>query len=1159
MMAEAETESFRSSTLSNKRDVDARLIETVVLEEQEVEKEYGGEKWDEERDDDSEKRYQGQTLDPISSILPTSLLPQATEHEQEAKALLEQVLEQAAAGGLEEVSRQHHRRKTSRLPTSHRLMPFLPDLLDSSSTIYAPTSHQDQHEGTPSSREAPHTEEKKIGGSAFAFTGGAISLAESTQYVMALHQDYYRNVKSSEARQASSSTSSSLNTKNHTIPELSAVVAPLAAAPLSATTTGDGGGDMEHFYFDNSGEPVSVDHVHPADRVYAAATVLKAAARFSMGRGTKPISNRSSSDSPPNPPSLGGADAAAGYPRRHSAGGTTTTPTTMEDKKHDDAILTGNSTVSLLYRRDESDVEGGTPTTAGAYNLHQAGGDEDDMTDTQSQPLPGESHNYDWHSPPGGGGDFGGPPHNPYHHPHQSSHKEKQNNKENNKRNQRKSRFKLALMAAKQEWHSLSEFFQPKHQSMKDQLLFVCWAVVVPCIVAAVVLFYFVENPSTGRCNDQDPCGRNSNGAPVASVSWWILFLGVRQVVTWLLARFSDAFFFDWLVLQHRRVIRLLGSRISLIVIQSKGWPSVTLWWAVWNFMILQGNGRFNHHWLYWQRTITLFTAANPSGDIPSSERYRAVLMTMIFVAFSVSVKRYILALHLGRRLYLRFNERLAEMMTEIGLISELALWARKKRDKRATYAVWLKMTQAHHRPPPRSLKHGSNLQPTWKGRAGRQRRNTLRDSSVGPTRGVYGTQASRATSDATIDYDKVLEQWTEPKRGKGEKIHASKIIEFRQAFAVMTKPFFFSSAFGPLESRKECIASADRLFRRLLKLFDEMDETIDVNDLVRWMYKGCELPGQKEKSDHLILLSNPDADNRLNIEDFVKGIDAIYQRVRLLENAVHNASHIDREYEKILNYLFYFLVACVALAILQLDPLTLLLTVSGLLVAISFMIGPGSAVFFEGIMMILGRQPYDVGDRIAIGNVSDMPDFDGSTQWIVENVDLLSTTARLVYTNEVANFSNGSLARSRLINMNRSPDPVIYVYVRFQTDVPYSTITIFRSALEIFVEGRPQEWQGLLGFRTSRVEAQLNFVEYIVILQHRLTWQSLIPIKESRAAVASFCVEIQKQLGCHYCAPPMPVEITMKAPSSSGIPRMDSSMDDLMETAKQFGARKED
>ena len=145
---------------------------------------------------------------------------------------------------------------------------------------------------------------------------------------------------------------------------------------------------------------------------------------------------------------------------------------------------------------------------------------------------------------------------------------------------------------------------------------------------------------------------------------------------------------------------------------------------------------------------------------------------------------------------------------------------------------------------------------------------------------------------------------------------------------------------------------------------------------------------------------------------------------------------------------------------------------------------------------------------------------------------------------------------------MNRSPNPIVYVYVKFGLSVPHSTIVLFRTTLEKFVEDRPQEWAAFCGFRTSRVEAQMNFVEYMVALQHRLTWQSLVPVKESRAEVASFCVEIQKQLGCRYEAPSLPVEICLNEDSDSNetIPFVnDKELSEaeyvalLMESAEQF------
>ena len=160
---------------------------------------------------------------------------------------------------------------------------------------------------------------------------------------------------------------------------------------------------------------------------------------------------------------------------------------------------------------------------------------------------------------------------------------------------------------------------------------------------------------------------------------------------------------------------------------------------------------------------------------------------------------------------------------------------------------------------------------------------------------------------------------------------------------------------------------------------------------------------------------------------------------------------------------------------------------------------------------------------------MDEPPDMNGSSHWMVEKVDLVTTTARLTGTSEVASFSNGSISDCRIINMNRSPDPLVYVYVRFATDIPYSTILIFKAAVEAFVQERPQEWQAMLGFRTSRIAAEENFVEYMIVLQHRQTWQSIIPILESKAAVSSFCVELQQQLGCHYSAPSMPVVASVK------------------------------
>jgi hypothetical protein len=169
------------------------------------------------------------------------------------------------------------------------------------------------------------------------------------------------------------------------------------------------------------------------------------------------------------------------------------------------------------------------------------------------------------------------------------------------------------------------------------------------------------------------------------------------------------------------------------------------------------------------------------------------------------------------------------------------------------------------------------------------------------------------------------------------------------------------------------------------------------------------------------------------------------------------------------------------------------------------------------------------VMDRIAISDPTNDTSGDGSATWFVEKVDLFTTTVRFATTNEVATIANGSLASTRIINASRSPKALVYLRLKFGVNVPYSKVQIFRKTVEGFVKARPREWLVLLGFRASRVEADLGFIEYVIIMQHREAWQNIGPILQSKADLFSFCLEIQKKLDMSYTAPPVPVDLAFK------------------------------
>ena len=79
---------------------------------------------------------------------------------------------------------------------------------------------------------------------------------------------------------------------------------------------------------------------------------------------------------------------------------------------------------------------------------------------------------------------------------------------------------------------------------------------------------------------------------------------------------------------------------------------------------------------------------------------------------------------------------------------------------------------------------------------------------------------------------------------------------------------------------------------------------------------------------------------------------------------------HVDKSYKKVMNFIFYFLIGCVVLTILGVDPFVFILSISTLLESFAFMIGSGISQQFEGILLVLARQPYDLGDGTAIVRV---------------------------------------------------------------------------------------------------------------------------------------------------------------------------------------------
>ena len=114
----------------------------------------------------------------------------------------------------------------------------------------------------------------------------------------------------------------------------------------------------------------------------------------------------------------------------------------------------------------------------------------------------------------------------------------------------------------------------------------------------------------------------------------------------------------DFLCLGTKSMLRLAGPVITLLIVQSKGWPHIIFWWAIFDLAVLSGNGRFVHHWAYFQTLLGLFNERNPSGNIVSNSWYIRLLSVAVSVSVVVAIKRFLVGLYLGRQTFSKYFDR---------------------------------------------------------------------------------------------------------------------------------------------------------------------------------------------------------------------------------------------------------------------------------------------------------------------------------------------------------------------------------------------------------------------------------------------------------------------------------------------------------------------
>jgi hypothetical protein len=86
----------------------------------------------------------------------------------------------------------------------------------------------------------------------------------------------------------------------------------------------------------------------------------------------------------------------------------------------------------------------------------------------------------------------------------------------------------------------------------------------------------------------------------------------------------------------------------------------------------------------------------------------------------------------------------------------------------------------------------------------------------------------------------------------------------------------------------------------------------------------------------------------------------------------------------------------------------------------------------------------------------------------------------------------------------------------------------MMHSAREIteYIKDRPREWIKVASLRCIRVETEIQFLEYVLIVQHRESWKNFATMQVSKSDIYVRALQLQRDLNMYYTAPKLPVEL---------------------------------
>ncbi|CAE7229603.1 MSL10 [Symbiodinium necroappetens] len=193
----------------------------------------------------------------------------------------------------------------------------------------------------------------------------------------------------------------------------------------------------------------------------------------------------------------------------------------------------------------------------------------------------------------------------------------------------------------------------------------------------------------------------------------------------------------------------------------------------------------------------------------------------------------------------------------------------------------------------------------------------------------------------------------------------------------------------------------------------------------------------------------------------------------------------------------------------------------------LSFIFGNLLKEIFESVVLLLAMHPYDVGDRIQLG------DGDTIRIYTVQKINIMTTEVRDLANHCIYLKNNALYNEASLVNLGRSLNAVVEIGVTFQTS-EMSTAVSYRinQYVNLYVQENAHAWvpsyvRSFSPVERGRASCDLaGAVTHCVRIMHRQPWQN---IRDIRRDTTELMYKILGQLhswGVDFRNTPQPVHI---------------------------------